>query len=332
MHVLKYHNYRFDYLVGSQSEGFETMVNLDNESELGVFEGDEYLSSPIDPRPKFHLYKPYIGLVSGIAWDHINVFPTFEEYIKQFQIFINCIEKGGTLIYYEKDENIRKIIKNGRDDIKFIPYTNHPYINKKGELFLLENENITPVQLIGEHNMENIEGARLVLKEIGVSDKEFYSAISGFKGAAKRLQLINKNESIAVYLDFAHSPSKLKATIKAVKEQYPEKKLVACMELHTFSSLNKHFLTQYVGTMNRADMAIVFYDPKTIEHKKLPVITINEVKQAFGNKKILVYTSVNDLKAYLEKSKWENTNLLLMSSGNFSGMDIQEVSNKILKK
>ncbi len=330
MHVLKLNNNKFDYLVGAHIEGFETMVNLEKDSQFAVFEGDEYLSSALDPRPKFHLYKPNIAVISGIAWDHINVFPTFEKYIKQFKIFIESIEPGGILIYNENDEVIKKIILNTRNDIKLIGYSIHQYKFENSKLFLLYNNEQYHVKLFGSHNLENIEAARLVLKELGISEVKFYNALQSFKGAAKRLQLIKKNDFTNIYLDFAHSPSKLKATINAMIEQFPKRKLIACFELHTFSSLNKDFLNHYSKSMDLPDVSIVYFDPKTIEHKKLPEISNKEVKKAFSNNNLIIFNSIEILKDYLIKQNWKNTNLLLMSSGNFSGLEIEKIANRII--
>lgn len=330
MHVLKLNNNKFDYLVGALIEGFETMVNLEKDSQFAVFEGDEYLTSALDPRPKFHIYKPNIAVISGIAWDHINVFPTFEKYIKQFKIFVNRIEPGGTLIYNKNDEIIKKIISNSRIDIKLIGYSSHPYKIINGKLFLIYNNEKIQVQLFGSHNLENIEAAKLVLKELGISEVKFYNAIQSFKGAAKRLQLIKKNESTNIYLDFAHSPSKLNATIKAVKEQFPQRRLIACFELHTFSSLNKKYLNHYSNSMDLPDVSIVYFDPKTLEHKNLPEISNKEVKKAFCNNNLIIFTFIETLKDYLIKQNWKNTNLLLMSSGNFSGLEIEKLANYII--
>lgn len=331
MHVLKYCDYNFDYLVGAHIDGFETMVNISKNSKIAIFEGDEYLSSPIDPRPKFHLYKPHIGLITGIAYDHINVFPTFEKYKEQFKIFIETMDDNRVLIYNSTDENVNQLVNQPTKNIKKISYTTHPSAVFDGKMFLLNNDNIYPVSIFGEHNAQNIEGARQVCIQLGITNEQFYKAIQSFKGADKRLQLLKHNNSTSIYIDFAHSPSKLKATIRAVKSLYPKRKLIACMELHTFSSLSINFLKFYNGSMDDADLPIIYYDPKTVENKNLPAIPDNKIISAFGNSELILFTSKKQLKANFLAYGWENTNLLLMSSGNFSGLDIKDLATQLTK-
>mgnify|MGYP000883465677 CR=1 FL=1 len=330
MHVLNYHNIKHDYMVGAQLEGFETMVNLSHDAKFCIIEGDEYLSSPDDRRPKFHLYKPNIALLSGIAWDHINVFPTFDIYVDQFRIFINLIETNGSLVYFEGDENIRKIVSESKNAIDKIPYSTPTNETKNGITYVIHGETKTPLMIFGEHNLQNLNGARLVCNKIGISDDRFYEAISVFKGASKRLQLLAKNNSTNIFLDFAHSPSKLKATTSAVKKQFPERKLIACMELHTFSSLNEDFLPLYKGAMEAADVAYVYYNPATIAHKRLKEITPQQVKDAFASNNVCVFTDSEMLVNKLLETSWNNTNLLLMSSGNFSGINFKDFAEKII--
>ena len=333
LHVFKQTNRKFDYLVGAQIEGFETMVGLSNDAAYMIIEGDEYLSSALDPRPKFHLYKPHIAVISGIAWDHINVFPTFENYVEQFKIFTDTIEPNGHLIYYKNDKELVKIAEQLRNDITKHPYEAHKYelINGKTYLVTPGNEKIE-LQIFGEHNLQNINAAKHICLLSGINEDEFYSAIASFKGAAKRLQLLNENENTKVFLDFAHSPSKLKATITAVKSQYPDHKLVACMELHTFSSLKADFLPQYKDSMKNADIAFVYFNPHTVEHKKLENISPEQVRQAFGTDNVKVFTDSDLLQQELLNIDYKNKNLLLMSSGNFNGIDFKEFSEKILNK
>lgn len=330
LHVLSYNKMDCDYLVGAQLEGFETMVKLSSEAKIAIIEGDEYLSSPIDRRPKFHLYKPNIAIISGIAWDHINVFPTFENYVEQFKVFIDLIEQGGSLIYCAVDKEVKKLGESARADIKKVPYSIPGYQIKNGITYLPTATANCPLNVFGEHNLMNIEAARLACNQLGLSDENFYAAISSFKGAAKRLELISKNDSTAVYKDFAHSPSKLKATTAAMKKQFGDRKLVACMELHTFSSLNEEFLKEYKDAMANADEAIVYYNPHTIEHKKLKPISIEQVKSAFGGNNLQVYTDSRKLIDDLLKMSWKNKNLLMMSSGNFDGVDFKEFGEKIV--
>ncbi len=332
MHVLKDLDKDFDYMVGAQIEGFDTMVKLTKEAPIIILEGDEYLSSPIDRRPKFHWYKPNVALLSGIAWDHINVFPTFENYVDQFKIFADMIEDDGTLIYFDGDKYLNEISETLINNINKTPYNTHNHEVKNGSTFINDKGNEYQIEVFGEHNLQNLSGAKHVCNSIGISDVEFYESIKAFKGAAKRLQLLEKNEKTNVYLDFAHSPSKLKATTKAVKSQFPDRELIACMELHTFSSLKEEFLPQYKNSMKDADKALVYFNPETLKHKKLKEISENQVKNAFGTDNVLVFTSAEELKKVLLETSWSNKNLLLMSSGNFSGINFKDFSKKIIHK
>ncbi len=329
MHVLKKSGIEFDYMVGAQIEGFENMVSLSAHTKIAVFEGDEYLTSPIDPRPKFHLYKPHIAVISGIAWDHINVFPTFEIYRKQFELFASTIEKNGHLVYCTTDPEACSIAKEIRTDIKPHPYSSHPSEVDIERAYLATKNGKVKLKVFGTHNMENISAAKEICNILGVSDNAFYKAISTFKGAAKRLQHIQSSSTTSVFLDFAHAPSKVKATVAALKETYPFRRLVACLELHTFSSLNPSFLGEYNNVLNKADYPIVYYNPKTLEHKKLPPIDPGYVKQRFGNPNMLVFTNSDELYNHLKNHFWDNTNLLLMSSGNFAGLEVKQLANSI---
>jgi UDP-N-acetylmuramate: L-alanyl-gamma-D-glutamyl-meso-diaminopimelate ligase len=331
LHVLQHQKVDCDYMVGAQLQGFDTMVKLTKEARIAVIEGDEYLSSPIDRRPKFHLYKPNIAVLSGIAWDHINVFPTFENYVEQFSIFVNLIEQNGSLIYCELDKEVKKVSEGARTDIKKYPYGIPANQIKNGTTYLLTGTKQVPLNVFGDHNLMNINAARLACNQVGITDEQFYESIQSFSGAAKRLELVSKNEVTAVYKDFAHSPSKLKATTQAVKKQFPDRKLIAIMELHTFSSLNQDFLNQYEGSMALADQAIVYFNPHTIAHKKLKPITTEQVQQAFGRKDILVVTDSKQVISTILEIDFKNKNLLLMSSGNFDGMDFKDLSSKIVK-
>lgn len=329
IHVLQHNHIDCDYMVGAQLAGFEVMVKLTDTAKIMVIEGDEYLTSPIDRRPKFHLYQPHIGIISGIAWDHINVFPTFDIYVDQFRIFAKMIPENGSFIYCNDDEEVRKV----SEDItlpKKCPYTSHPHHIKDGITYLDTEFGEIPLQIFGKHNLANLNAARLACNAVGVSDKAFYEAIAEFKGAAKRLELVKKNDHCAVYKDFAHSPSKLKATLNAVREQFPDRTLVACMELHTFSSLTKEFLKQYAGTMNKADIGIVFFDPHAVEHKKLPPITDEMIYEAFDRSDLLVYHSSDLLKQKLLEKIPGKSVFLLMSSGNFNGIDLNIFGEEIV--
>lgn len=328
--VLKKMQMNFDYMVGAQIEGFDTMVGLSENSRIAIFEGDEYLTSPIDPRPKFHVYQPHIAVVTGIAWDHINVFPTFENYVEQFSIFSRKIERDGKFIYFEADENLKKIAENLRDDLTAIPYSEHPSHILEGKTWLETKYGNFPLRIFGKHNLQNIQAAHIVCRQLGIVDKDFYSAISEFKGAAKRLQILNETDDCTIFQDFAHSPSKLKATVSAVKEQYPNRKLTACMELHTFSSLTAGFLPEYKDSMLAADNAYVYYNPKTIEHKHLDAITPEQVEKAFGGNNIEIFTDSAKLVQKIHEIKFNHHNLLMMSSGNFDGVNIKALALEIL--
>lgn len=329
LHVLHFHGVDCDYLVGAQLAGFDTMVKLTKEAKIAVIEGDEYLSSPIDRRPKFHLYKPSIAILSGIAWDHINVFPTFANYVEQFRIFCDLIVPNGKLVYCEMDPEVKKLGSSLRADIAGIPYGIPPHTIENGITYLKTATDPCALKVFGDHNLMNINGARLVCRELGITDEQFYAAISSFKGAAKRLELVAMNSQTAVYKDFAHSPSKLKATTQAVKKQFPDRKLIACMELHTFSSLTEEFLNEYNGSMALADTAIVYFNPHTIEHKKLKPITEEQVKKAFGGDNLIVFTDSTKLLNYLHGLSYLKTNLLMMSSGNFDGIDFAELGQQV---
>ena len=331
LHVLKNVGKDFDYLVGAQLEGFDTMVKLTDEAPVIVIEGDEYLSSAIDRRPKFHLYKANIGVISGIAWDHINVFPTFENYVDQFQFFIETIQPNGKLIYSETDEVLDDLVKKDQSKIKKLPYHLPDYNIKNGITNIINNNREYPLLVFGEHNLLNIEAARLVCESLGISLDDFYTQITTFKGAARRLELMGRNKNSNFFKDFAHSPSKLKATIHAVRSQFPDRKLVACIELHTFSSLNKDFLGEYAHAMDEADVAIVFIDKKTFEQKKMEAYPAETVKDAFSRMDLMFYNDPSELQDYLENIQLDNANLLMMSSGNFGGIDLQELSKKYYK-
>jgi UDP-N-acetylmuramate: L-alanyl-gamma-D-glutamyl-meso-diaminopimelate ligase len=325
LHVLHDNKIDCDYLVGAQLEGFDTMVKLTKEAKIAVIEGDEYLSSPIDRRPKFHLYHPNIAILSGIAWDHINVFPTFDNYVEQFRIFANLITEKGSLVYCEHDPEVKQVCEASRDDIQKMPYGIPPHRIENGVTVLTstDGKELCRLRIFGDHNLMNLNGARLVCNQLGISDSDFYRSIASFKGAAKRLELVHSTSDAALFKDFAHSPSKLKATTKAVRQQFPERKLIACMELHTFSSLNENFLNEYKGSMELADEAIVYYNPHTIAHKKLKPITEEQVKAAFGSSNIRVCTDSNELQQIIRSRPFSNVCLLMMSSGNFDGIDLK---------
>lgn len=332
LHVLQYAKLDADYLVGAQLKGFDTMVKLTKEAPYIVLEGDEYLASPIDRRPKFHLYKAHTAIISGIAWDHINVFPTFENYKEQFSVFIDTLEPNAALFYAEADKDLKEVVeKHPRTNIRKVGYGVPAHTIRNGLSYLQTETGEVPLLVFGEHNLSNLNGARLVCETIGVSAKTFYEAIQSFSGAAKRLELIAKTDAAAVYKDFAHSPSKLKATIQAVKKQYGERPVTACMELHTFSSLNKAFLEQYKDSMAMADEAIVYYNPHTVAHKKLENIEPEIIREAFAQPGLQVFTDSKALTSFLKEKDWSSRNLLLMSSGNFDGLDIDGFGKSLLQ-
>jgi len=329
LHVLAKCGIEADYMVGAQLKGFEVMVRLSHTAKVMVIEGDEYLTSPIDRRPKFHLYKPNVAIITGIEWDHINVFPTFDIYREQFSKFIDLIEPKGTLIYCDEDKEVHRVaVENRRTNIQKLPYVCPEHRVENGVTYLGVHGG-TPLQVFGHHNLLNLTAARLACRQVGVTDEQFDEAISTFEGASKRLELVKKSDSCAVYKDFAHAPSKLRATIHAMREQYPGRRLVACMELHTFSSLTQEFLQQYAHSMDEADVRCVYFSQHALQLKKLPDLDPEEVKAAFGGD-VEVFT---DSKVMVEKVKtmdWKNANLLMMSSGNFDGIDFNQLADEII--
>ena len=329
LHVMHYHNIEVDYMVGAQLEGFETMVHLTHENDFIVLEGDEYLSSPIDRRPKFHLYQPNIALLSGIAWDHINVFPTFENYVEQFEIFVNQITKGGILVYNEEDETVKKVAEETTNTIRRLPYTTPSYSVEDGTTLLDTPEGPMPIEVFGAHNLNNLSGAKWICQNMGVDEADFYEAIASFKGASKRLEKIAEGKGKVAYKDFAHSPSKVSATTKAVKAQYPNRKLVACLELHTYSSLNAEFLKEYEGALDAADVALVFYSPDAVKIKQLEEVSYDQIAQSFKRNDLIIYTNPVEFKDFLFNYDLNNSALLLMSSGNYGGLNFDEVKQLI---
>ena len=326
LHVLGICGKDTDFLVGAQLKGYKTMVRLTKEAPLILLEGDEYLSSAIERVPKFHLYRPHVAVLSGIAWDHINVFPTFENYVDQFRIFIDKIESGGVLFYYGGDPELKKLAEHcSRKDIRLEPYDAHEAVIRNGLTYLKTDNGDIELRIFGKHNLQNLEAARRVCQEAGVQSDEFYRAISTFEGAARRLESVFKGENHLLFKDFAHSPSKLKATTDAVKQQFHEKPLLACMELHTFSSLNAAFLDEYKGCMNTADRAIVYYNPHTVAHKKLNEITPEQVKAAFDREDLIVFNDSAKMLDYLKQNIQAREIILMMTSGNFDGIKMEDL-------
>lgn len=328
VHVLRFLGREVDYMVGAKIEGIEETIHL-SEAPVMVVEGDEYLSSPIDRAPKFLKYNHHIALISGIAWDHINVYPTIDSYVEQFEILADSTPKAGSLIFFDQDHMTSVICNKEREDVKILPYNEHPYNVREGRFYLKAPSGQVPVHVFGKHNMQNIAGAKMVLSRIGVTEDSFYEAIREFKGSYKRNSLIAKNDSTSIYEDYAHSPSKLNATIDGLKELYPDRRLFACYELHTFSSLNKAFLREYAGKLQSADIAVVFLNDENLSKKGYPSISDDEIKNAFERNDIHIFHKIEQLKAYIKEQQWNNSNLIFMSSGNFNGMDIHQLANTI---
>lgn len=329
LHVLKLAGIDTDYMVGAQLDGFDVMVKLSESAKYMVIEGDEYLTSALDRRPKFHVYQPDITLISGIAWDHMNVFPTFDNYVEQFRIFAGLVPETGALVYCAEDESVVRVADSVKGDIRKIAYGIPEYHVENGITILQSASGDFSLQVFGRHNLMNIEGARKVCNLLGVDERTFYTAIASYKGANNRLELLKSSETTSVFRDFAHAPSKLKATINAVKEQFPGRKLTACFELHTYSSLNKDFLHQYRNSMNESDEAIVFFSHHALELKKLPALSALDIEFAFNNFKLQVYTDSVKLREILLSQNWANRNLLMMSSGNFEGLDVRLLAEEV---
>ena len=328
LHAINKLDMNVDYMVGAQLEGYDCMVKLTNDAKFMILEGDEYLSSPIDRRPKFHLYHPNVALISGIAWDHINVFPTFENYTNQFEIFCDLIEPNGTLIYNSEDPEVRKLGEQAREGITSIAYQTPTFEpTETGTLLQFEGRSF-PLLVFGPHNLQNLIGAMNLAKSIGIQYTDFLKSMSDFTGAGKRLQKVIERPDFVMFKDFAHSPSKLKATTAAVKHQYPNRKVVACMELHTFSSLKKEFLPHYDGAMNTADEALVYFNPEVVHHKKLEPISIQQVSDGFGGS-VSVKDKTADVLAFIRSQSWNNAVLLMMSSGNFDGIDYDQLGEEL---
>nr|MBC7613845.1 peptidoglycan synthetase [Pseudopedobacter sp.] len=333
LHVLNFYKRDFDYLVGAQIEGFDNMVRI-SDAPVIVIEGDEYLASPIDKRPKFHLYKANTAVISGVAWDHINVFPTFELYQEQFSLFIDTIQADGKLIYCQEDEVLKTLVNEHhiKTDLGLFPYSIPDFEISDGKTQLITSYGNFELNVFGKHNLMNLNAARLVCEDLEISSIDFYESIKSFKGAARRLEKLGESKSATFFKDFAHSPSKLKATIDAVKEQFPDRKLIACIELHTFSSLNEEFLLEYAHTMNGADFAVIFIDEKTFLQKKMKPFPESKVIEAFKRKDLKFFNHPEKIKSYLQTFQFDNINLLMMSSGNFGGINLVEFTQLLLSE
>jgi UDP-N-acetylmuramate: L-alanyl-gamma-D-glutamyl-meso-diaminopimelate ligase len=329
LHVMHYHEKEVDFMVGAQLEGFDTMVHLTEENDFILLEGDEYLSSALDRRPKFHLYQPNIALLSGIAWDHINVFPTFENYVEQFELFLDSMTNGSTLVYNEEDDILTQLAINAKPPTRKHAYSTPEHSIDDAVTYLETPEGKLPVDVFGKHNLQNIAGAKWICQHMGVDQDDFYEAITNFKGASKRLEKIAESNNAIVFKDYAHSPSKVLATTKAVKAQFSSKVVLACLELHTYSSLNSEFLNEYKEALNAADEAVVFYSPKALEIKQLKAITEEQIFEAFGRKDLKIFTNPEDFREFLKSKSYLDQVLLLMSSGNYGGLDFEEIKNWI---
>ncbi len=329
MHVFRECGIKFDYMVGSAISGFETMVGISPDSQVAVFEGDEYLSSPIDRRPKFLLYNAHIAVINGIAWDHINVFPTYEEYVEQFRLFAAQIPHDGTLIYFDEDPEVRTIANTNATCEKKIAYRTHGYFRNKIGFFAATQNRVIPMKVFGAHNMQNLSAAKEVCMASGIDETDFYRAISTFEGAGRRLQLMADSEKATVYFDFAHAPSKVKSTVEAVEESYEGRPVIAILELHTFSSLNAAFLPQYQGTLDKANKAFVYFNPEAIKHKKLLPVAAEDIKSAFGGDNITVYSDSKTLFRDIEHMSAGRPVYLIMSSGDFDGHNIEALAGRL---
>jgi UDP-N-acetylmuramate: L-alanyl-gamma-D-glutamyl-meso-diaminopimelate ligase len=330
MHVLQYNKRDFDYMVSSHIHGFDEMVRLTDTAPCIILEGDEYLSSAIDPTPKFHQYNPHMTLLSGIAWDHMNLFRTFESYKKQFQKFLRIATGGGKVFYYDGDPVLGEVVDRSHWSLLKIPYKEHPYKVEEGRFILETRYGSVPLNIIGRCNMQNVMGAMLICRDLGIEDHQFYSAIPSFKGAVRCQQLLSNGNNRAVYLDFASAPSSVEATVNAFREAYREQKLITCLELHSCNSLNMEYLPLYHGTLNESDQAMVYYNPKVVKHKKLPELDPGEVRKQFGKEGLMVYNDVSRLEMDLKNLEKNPCVLLLMTTGNFSGLDLKSLAREVV--
>lgn len=324
LHVMNFHQKEMDYMVGAQLEGFDCMVKTTEDSDFMILEGDEYLSSPEDRRSKFLHYHPNIALISGIAWDHINVFKTFEDYTEQFKKFTESIISGGVLVYNEEDEEVVKVVENTEKYLRKIPYKTPQYQIKNDKVYVKTDIGEVPLSIFGRHNLLNMEGAKLICQQLGIMEEEFYEAIMTFKGASKRLEKVERPDGGILYKDFAHAPSKVKATVKAFREQFKTKKVHGFLELHTYSSLNPTFLEQYNGAMDDVDEAVIFYSEEALKIKRMDAISPELIKEKFNNHNIKVFINAQDLHQYWESLDKTQGAFLMMSSGNFGGLDLEK--------
>jgi UDP-N-acetylmuramate: L-alanyl-gamma-D-glutamyl-meso-diaminopimelate ligase len=329
LYVLYYHEIKTDFMVGAQLKFRSETLSISKENDFILLEGDEYLSSPIDLRPKFLWYRPEIALISGIAWDHVNVFPTFEKYVKQFEFFIDSIQPGGLLIYNEEDEILKSLVETNQHPIKKIPYKTPKHYIDNGVTYLETIEGNIPLSVFGEHNLLNLAGAQWITQLMGLDASEFYEAIPSFIGASNRLECLVKSKTAFLFKDFAHAPSKVKATSKAIKKQFSNHKILICLELHTYSSLDSKFIEQYAHSLDQADEVVIFYDPEALKIKKRVPIAPEFVKQSFRKPSINIFNYKDSLLNFLLKKKYKNKVLVMMSSGSFGDLDWEILKARI---
>lgn len=324
MHMLRVNNKEFDYLVGAKLDGFDFMVKTSETAPLMVIEADEYLTSPLDLRSKFLHYHPHIAIISGIAWDHINVFPTFDEYLETFKKFILSIQPNGYLIYNADDKELEKMVNDVNPTIHLIPYHSFAFKTIDDESILMFNKNEFPVNVFGSHNFANLKSAFEAGKIIGLGETEILHSFQTFQGAAKRLEKIHddKKKRLTIFRDFAHAPSKVKATVKAVRERYANRKIIAVFELHTYSSLQENFIEHYAHSLDAADIRILFLDEEALKIKNKQDLDETWLKEQFADESIIVFKDVADLKSKINSETTDDCVILLMSSGNFGGMNL----------
>lgn len=330
LHVLQQQGISFNYLVGAQLDGFDLMVRLSPEAKVAIFEGDEYLTSPLDRRPKFMHYHPHIAVFNGIAWDHINVFPEFDTYKAQFAMLAESMPETSQIFYYAHDAYLPALMTSPKVKAPAKAFSELAHTTENGQTYVLHENQHVPVHVFGRHNMQNLAAAREVCLALGIGPNDFSQAIQSFRGASRRLELLKKNEQAAVYQDFAHAPSKVAATVAAVKMQYPNRRLVACLELHTFSSLNKEFIPHYHQSLKEADEALVFFNPETVQLKRLPSLNTQDIRQAFDHPHLTVLQNPAEIASWLKEKKEAHSNLLLMSSGDFAGLALHEIASQWL--
>lgn len=322
MHVLTALKMNFDYLIGAKLEGLDSQVKITNTNKVMIIEGDEYLSSPIHRQPKIMYYQPHITSISGIAWDHINVFPTEADYVKQFKRYIEELDTNCSLIYYKEDETLNTLVEQSPKKHKAIAYQTPAFSINNGQFEIEIDGKKTALNFFGEHNLQNMACAQLLCAQLDVSEADFYQHIQYFKGAARRLQLLKQGNNWAAYNDFAHAPSKVKASVNAVAELWQNRQLTALLELHTYSSLNATFIEGYTKTLHAADEALIYFNAHTLSIKRLPDLSVEAVQKVFNHPNLKVFTKKDELEKHLAQMQFENHNLLVMTSGNLSGLDV----------